>query len=50
MKTYEKKLHELLDNRESENIEWRQSNRELNDGRTEVEVTFKYKIKTPVKI
>ncbi|MBX9117246.1 hypothetical protein [Enterococcus casseliflavus] len=49
MKTYEEKLHELLEDRTLENIEWCQSNRELDEEQTEVEVTFKYKTKTPVK-
>ena len=49
MKTYEEKLHELLENRTLENIEWCQSNRELDEEQTEVEVTFKYKTKTLVK-
>ena len=48
-KTYEEKLHELLEDRTLENIEWCQSNRELDEEQTEVEVTFKYKTKTPVK-
>lgn len=49
MKTYEEKLQELLDNKEATPIEWSQSNEEKKNGYTETEVTFKYKIKTPVK-
>lgn len=49
MKTYEEKLQELLDNKEATPIEWSQSNKDKKNGYTETEVTFKYKIKTPVK-
>jgi|GEM_PF-2360416 len=41
-KTYHEKLRELLDDKSSEPIEWRQSNEEIN-GHIESEVVFKFK-------
>lgn len=49
METYEEKLQSMLRDKEAEPIEWSQCNKELGDGYTETEVTFKYKSKTPVK-
>lgn len=49
METYEEKLQSMLRDREAEPIEWSQCNKELGDGYTETEVTFKFKSKTPVK-
>lgn len=42
MKTFEKKLKDLLENADYTPIEWRQSNEEK-DGYIESEVTFKFK-------
>nr|WP_198518104.1 hypothetical protein [Enterococcus faecalis] len=49
LKTCEEKLQELLGNKDLNFVEWSQTNEEKGDGFTEVEVTFKYKVKTPVK-
>lgn len=47
--SYEEKLQSMLDDKEADPIEWSQYNKELGNGYTETEVTFKFKSKTPVK-
>ena len=42
-------MQELLENKDLNFVEWSQTNKENGDGFTDVEVTFKYKVKTPVK-
>ncbi|MGO5326054.1 hypothetical protein [Collinsella sp. LCP19S3_G10] len=49
LKTCKEKLQELLGNKDLTFVEWSQMNEEKGDGFTEAEVTFKYKVKTPVK-
>ena len=46
---YEEKLQSMLSDKEAEPIEWSQCNKELGDGYTATEVTFKFKSKTPIK-
>lgn len=53
MKTFEEKLLEVVETVKDptvEKVEWSQSNGELGNGKTEVEVTFKYIVDTPKEV